>query len=548
MNNTNSQDTQKRVLLATVLSFAFFIAYDILYLQPQQNALQSLDQNKSVNISNAVAPDVSKISNVTAPTATAPTVQNQAPTDKKAISNTKIVSTIKTLKNIIEIDEFGRIAQVTMQESKYIKDGDKLHLFEENQLRPLEVRFKDTILNQKAFKIKIKASANSLDATKSKQKLVLTQDLDGMILTKTLVFYPDGHYDIEVKTSTKQDFFITTGFRPNVLVDMYADHGSLLKLTDDTINLVKDGDCDITSTVTGVKFASAFDRYYTTLLYNFDHTLIVSLMPDSTKSPQIFIHANTSIKLGGYIGPKEHKILKALNPELTDTIEYGWFTFIAKPMFLFLQFIHSIVGNWGWAIVILTILIKLILYPLSLKGMKSMNRLKELAPKVKELQERYKGDSQKASMHMMELYKKHDANPMGGCLPMVLQIPVFFAIYRVLLNAIELKGSAWMLWINDLAEMDPYFILPILMGITMYLQQLITPNTMQDDMQKKIFQFLPVIFTFFFLWFPAGLTLYWFVNNLFTITQQYYVNQLFLKEKDERHKQHQIKKGNKNDI
>jgi len=154
MNNTNSQDTQKRVLLATVLSFAFFIAYDILYLQPQQNALQSLDQNKSVNISNAVAPDVSKISNVTAPTATAPTVQNQAPTDKKAISNTKIVSTIKTLKNIIEIDEFGRIAQVTMQESKYIKDGDKLHLFEENQLRPLEVRFKDTILNQKAFKIK----------------------------------------------------------------------------------------------------------------------------------------------------------------------------------------------------------------------------------------------------------------------------------------------------------------------------------------------------------------------------------------------------------
>ena len=217
-------------------------------------------------------------------------------------------------------------------------------------------------------------------------------------------------------------------------------------------------------------------------------------------------------------------------------------------MFILLQYIHSLVGNWGWTIVLLTLLIKLVLYPLSHKGMVSMQKLKELAPKMKEIQEKYKGDSQKSSMHMMELYKKHGANPMGGCLPMILQIPVFFAIYRVLLNAIELKGSQWILWIDDLAAMDPYYVLPILMGITMFVQQKITPNTIQDEMQKKMFQYLPIIFTFFFLWFPAGLTLYWFINNLFTVSHQYYVNKIFQEQKQLRaqeHLSHKHKKGTK---
>lgn len=231
------------------------------------------------------------------------------------------------------------------------------------------------------------------------------------------------------------------------------------------------------------------------------------------------------------MGPKNYKDLEALNPQLIDVIDYGWFTFIAKPMFVLLQFLQGYIGNWGWTIVVLTILIKLVLYPLSYKGMMSMQKLKDLAPKMKDIQNKYKGDKQKQSMAMMELYKKHGANPMGGCLPLLLQIPVFFAIYRVLINAIELKGAPWILWIHDLAEMDPYFVLPILMGATMYIQQKITPNTMQDEMQKKIFQLLPIVFTFFFLWFPAGLTLYWFVNNLFTIAQQYTINRIFEKKR-----------------
>jgi YidC/Oxa1 family membrane protein insertase len=195
--------------------------------------------------------------------------------------------------------------------------------------------------------------------------------------------------------------------------------------------------------------------------------------------------------------------------------------------------LHGIFGNWGWAIVAMTIIVRLVLYPLTYKGMVSMNKLKELAPKVKELQKKYGDDKQKLNMHMMELYKKHGANPMGGCLPILLQIPVFFAVYRVLQNAIELKGAAWIFWVQDLAIKDPYFILPVLMGITMFLHQRITPTTFTDPMQEKIMKFLPLIFTFFFVTFPAGLTLYWFTNNLASIVQQFYVNKLFAKKHEE---------------
>ena len=422
-------------------------------------------------------------------------------------------------------------------EEKYKDDkGNQIKLFDANQLRPLEVRFADANINTDAFKVSVVASSSSVDATTSAQELVLTQDLNSTILIKKLKIYPDGHYDLTVSATNDKQFFITNGFRPNVLADMYAVHGFISKLNDNSLKTIEDGQSDKNESIVGAKFISSFDRYYATVIYNFDKSLAITVMPDSTENlnPQAFIHAGSVISFSGLIGPKNHKDLEALNPELIDVIDYGWFTFIAKPMFILLQFIQSYVGNWGWTIVILTILIKLVLYPLSFKGMVSMQKLKDLAPKMKEIQVKYKDDKQKQSMHMMELYKKHGANPMGGCLPLILQIPVFFAIYRVLLNAIELKGAPWMFWVHDLAEMDPYFVLPILMGATMFLQQKITPNTMQDEMQKKIFQFLPIIFTFFFLWFPAGLTLYWFINNLFTIGQQYYINSVFERKRAEK--------------
>ena len=545
-NTINKEQTQKRILLATALSFVFFIAYDFLYLQPQQKAVELANQqNAKVIEQKTTTPTTNnapQIAQTNAPQTAVST--NQAPESSAITAN--IITTIKTNRNIIEIDNLGRINQVTLLDKQYVdEDKNQIKLFNAKQLKPLEMRFSNGNINTEAFKVNMIASASDIDATKSKSVLTLTQKLTNTTVTKVLTFYPDGHYDIDVSTTNQAKFFITPGFRPDVLADMYADHGALLTKNDSTLTIIEDEDMDRGEELIGITMASAFDRYYTSTLYNYNTSMSVSVMMDATESPNIFIHANDGIKLRGYMGPKEYKTLASLDNRLTSVIEYGWFTFIAKPMFQLLQFLHDYVGNWGWTIVLTTVLIKLVLFPLSHKGMKSMNRLKELSPKVKALQEKYKDDKQKSSMHMIELYKKEGANPMGGCLPMVLQIPVFFAIYRVLLNSIELKGAPWMLWIDDLGAMDPYYVLPILMGITMFAQQKITPNTMTDPMQQKMFQLLPVIFTFFFLWFPAGLTLYWFINNLFTISQQYYVNTLFANAKVERHEKHLEEKKHK---
>ena len=538
MNNMNQNNgMQKRMLIMTLVVFVFFIAYEFLVLKPQQEAKAALAKQEQVEKQNT-APDVNTTTQMVSTDVNGNPVDMTKSLDAlsaKAIASSQIVSVIKTAKNIIEIDTLGRIAQVTLVEEKYKdENGNQIKLFEANQLRPLEVRFADVNLNTEAFKVSSIASSSNVDATTAAQELVLTQTLSGTVLTKKFTIYPDGHYDLSVSTTNDKQFFITNGFRPNVLADMYAVHGFITKLNDSTLKTIEDGDSDKNENIVGAKFISNFDRYYATVIYNFEKSLSVSVMPDAQSNPQAFIHGGNNVSFSGFAGPKNHRDLDALHDELIDVIDYGWFTFIAKPMFLLLQFIQGYVGNWGWTIVILTVLIKLVLFPLSYKGMVSMQKLKDLAPKMKEIQAKYKDDKQKQSMHMMELYKKHGANPMGGCLPLILQIPVFFAIYRVLLNAIELKGAEWIFWIQDLAEMDPYFVLPILMGATMFLQQKITPNTMQDEMQKKIFQFLPVIFTFFFLWFPAGLTLYWFINNLFTIGQQYYINSVFERKRVEK--------------
>ncbi len=538
-NNMNKQESQKRIILATVISFAFFIAYDFFYLQPKQAQQDKIKQEKQVQkqVSNTTTPAVMQNSLTNAPSVKVAT-SNIAPVSSD-IATSDIISTITTKNNIIQIDSLGRVSQVTLLGHQYKdEDGKNIKLFTKDQLRPLELRYSNRNLNDEAFKTKVISSAPIVDATTNITKLTLTQKLSNGNSVKILTFYPDGHYDIDVDVPNGEQYFLTTGYRPDVLADMYANHGALLILNDDTTTTIKDEDLDVITTIADVKVATEFDRYYATILYNTKQNFKVSVMPDKDSNPQVFIHGTNKLHLSGYMGPKEHKILKKLDPILTSVIEYGWFTFIAKPMFLFLQFLHNYIGNWGWTIVVTTILLKLMLFPLAHKGMVSMNKLKELAPKVKQIQEKYKDDKQKSSMHMMELYKKEGANPMGGCLPVILQIPVFFSIYRVLLNAIELKGSGWILWIDDLAAMDPYYVLPILMGATMFLQQKITPNTMTDPMQQKMFQLLPVIFTFFFLWFPAGLTLYWFINNLFTVAQQFYINKLFAAQKVKRHEEH----------
>jgi len=228
--------------------------------------------------------------------------------------------------------------------------------------------------------------------------------------------------------------------------------------------------------------------------------------------------------LGGrlFVGPKEtERMIKAEN-KLELTVDYGWLTPVSSPLFWVMTYIHRAVNNWGVAIILLTLLIKLIFFPLSAASYKSMARMKKMQPRMKTLKERFGDDKQKFQQAMMEIYKKEKINPLGGCLPIIIQIPVFIALYWVLLESVELRQAPFALWIQDLSLQDPYYVLPILMGASMFAQQMLNPAPM-DPMQQKIMMALPVVFTVFFLWFPSGLVLYWLVNNVLSIGQQWVI-------------------------
>ena len=224
-----------------------------------------------------------------------------------------------------------------------------------------------------------------------------------------------------------------------------------------------------------------------------------------------------------YVGPKNQKRLAELAPHLDLVVDYGWLWWIAQPLFWLLTFIQSIVVNWGVAIIILTLLVKLAFFQLSAAGYKSMARMRKVQPKIMAIREEYANDKGKQSQAMMELYQKEKINPLGGCFPILVQMPVFIALYWVLMESVELRQAPFALWIEDLSVMDPYFVLPLLMGASMYYIQKLNPAP-PDPLQAKILQWMPIVFTFFFLWFPAGLVLYWLCNNLLSMGQQYIIN------------------------
>jgi len=229
-----------------------------------------------------------------------------------------------------------------------------------------------------------------------------------------------------------------------------------------------------------------------------------------------------------FIGPQEETLLEKIAPGFDLIKDYGYLTVIAKPIFWLLEQIHSYVANWGWAIVILTLLIKLLFFPLSAASYKSMARMKEVQPRLMTLREQLKGDPQKLNRAMMDLYKQEKINPLGGCLPVVVQIPVFIALYWVLLSSVEMRNAPWILWINDLSVPDPYYILPVIMAVSMYVQVKLNP-TPPDPLQAKIMMWMPIVFSVMFFFFPAGLVLYWVVNNILSIAQQWQINQMFAK-------------------
>jgi YidC/Oxa1 family membrane protein insertase len=241
--------------------------------------------------------------------------------------------------------------------------------------------------------------------------------------------------------------------------------------------------------------------------------------------------ATTKVNMPLFMGPQEQDKLASAAPGLEIVVDYGIFSFLAAPMFWLLKWFHGLVGNWGWAIILLTILIKAVFYPLNAKAGRSMGKMKLVGPKLKEIQTRFADDRVKLNTAMMELYKKEKINPLGGCLPIVIQIPVFISLYWVLIAAVELRHAPWALWIKDLSGPDPFFVLPVLYAITAFLQSKLQPPAPgMDPMQQKILQYMPVAFAVMFIFFPAGLVLYWTVSNILQIAQQWQINKMLEKE------------------
>jgi YidC/Oxa1 family membrane protein insertase len=296
-----------------------------------------------------------------------------------------------------------------------------------------------------------------------------------------------------------------------------------------------------------IDWAAYTDQYFTMAVVPLDlapnHARLKALDPTTEMVETTFVGPKVALQPGDqqefrfklYLGPKEVKLLKAADPELAKAVNFGWFDVIAQPLLVCLKFFNRFVHNYGVAIILLTVLIKILFWPLTHKSYVSMQAMKKLQPKMQKVREKYKDDKEKMNQEIMQMYRTHKVNPLGGCLPMVLQIPVFFALYRVLYSSIAMRHAPFLWWINDLSAPDrlpvgfeiPYLgglpVLTILMGVSMFLQQKMSPTSV-DPRQEKMMLMMPVVFTVFFVNFPSGLVLYWLVNNVLSIGQQYYIN------------------------
>jgi len=514
----------QRLIVAVLLSIVFFVGYTAIFPPAQQDLVKQDLNNTQASVKTATQKDIEAVAG-----------HQISSQDKVAASDGSVILTVKNPNFILKMDTLGRISSKELLQEKFRdKEDHHAQLIPAFGTKPLYIRFLDEDLNKEAISTPYSASVSEINVDGTPKSVTLTQKLSSLTVTKKITFYGDGHYDADVSLSKDKRYYIYLGQRPRVneKEQMMAAAGAMVYTDDQVLTIIEDGEAEGRKIFTGVELISAFDQYTATIMYGFSKDRTIVIERDKDNNPIVYFDGLEHIQFHGYVGQKNYKILKSIDPKLVNAVEYGWFTFAAKPLFALLSWLHGIFGNWGWAIIALTAIIRIVLYPLTYKGMVSMQKMKELAPKMKELKEKYKGDPARLNAATMEMYKKHGANPLGGCLPMLLQIPVFFAIYRVLLNAVELQGAPWILWINDLSRMDPYYVLPILMGASMFLQQRMTPSNFTDPMQEKIMKYLPVIFTFFFVTFPSGLVLYWFVNNLFSIAQQFIVNQQFKNAKD----------------
>lgn len=509
--------------------------------QVQTVTQESNTSSRSEGVSSAVPMDdtgVTASSDVPSSDETAATVQ---PT----VSGARIIN-VKTDTFALQIDLVGGdVVEADLVKYTVSQDSDEPY----SLLHPKPVYIAQSGLvgangpdNNKAGRPRYETTQTDFELVGDVLEVPLTwQSADGIQVTKTFTFKRD-HHDIDITYTVTNNSGKVAQFQPysqlqqstekqdsNMFMPTYrgaaysTEDIRYEKYTFDDI-----ADEKLRETTTG-GWVAMLEHYFvsawvppqdqTNSIYSIDRSGSTAIIGYKGESVEVQNGEYATISNTLYIGPKDQDTLAQLARGLDLTVDYGILWWISQPLFTLLQFLHSIVMNWGVAIILITVIVKGSMYLLTKKQYESMAKMRNLAPKMQQLKDRFGDDRQKMSQAMMELYRKEKVNPMGGCLPLLLQMPIFLALYWVLLESVELRHAGFALWITDLSVQDPYFVLPILTGISMWMLQKLQPTTMTDPMQQKIMQIMPVAMSIFFFFFPAGLVLYWLVSNVITLVQ-----------------------------
>ncbi|PLX92808.1 MAG: protein translocase component YidC [Desulfuromonas sp.] len=461
---------------------------------------------------------------------------------KEVQSSSNVAEKIVTVENNVFIAKFSTkfASLIDLKLKKYKKslaeDSDLVSLLDQDK-SVNSLIFSGTDDFSTLGQIFYSTDVESVNVLNTNKLIFKANISDSIQVIKSYVFDNDSYaYDVNIQFINRSDESLSGSIILS-LNNFWSDdmEGNRLEFigpvvySDEKINTV-DVD-DINSDVYKNTLWSGFENKYfiSTLINNdaFDYSYLSYVggqVSSNLLNKSFTVNPNSVNNFSSkvFFGPKDLNILKSVGYDLNKAVDFGFFKILAQPLYTTLNFFYGFIGNYGFSIIILTVILKLMFWPLTQKSYVSMKAMQKLQPEMKKLREKYSSDKETLNRKMMELYKEHRVNPLGGCLPMLVQIPVFFALYKVLLDTIELRHAPFALWITDLSVKDPYYVTPLIMGLTMFIQQKLTPNTM-DPMQAKMMLAMPVVFTFLFLNFPSGLVIYWLVNNLLTIFQQYLI-------------------------
>jgi len=525
---------QRNVILAFALSMLILLGWGMLFppaeqTEQNQQTTSSTSENISVEGGSSAAELPPEMDEVPAETQKMAASESQEKLKTKDITGTTISFGNDLLK--LSVNERGWIvgAQLTQYREQLDQNSPLVSVLGEDE--PHAQYLNSGLMGEKGVSDFKLVSRESLDGA---DRIHLRAQLSDGRAWDRIYTFSKGSYVVDVEDRVESGID-TKLFRqvveryPNREGATFYEHMGPIGLIDDKLQEIAYDDLDESGTVRMAGrggWTGNMNRYFITAIYadqGRDYRYYYKGDGRSYQSGMIddgLMDGKTGIfKAKVYIGPKRISVLKAEGVELERSVDFGWFAFIAKPLHDALVWFYGYIPNYGWCIILLLVCIKILFFYPTQKSYESMAAMRKLQPEQKRLQERFGDDRQRLGQEMMELYKKNKVNPLGGCLPILIQIPVFFALYKVLLMSIEMRQTPFMGWIHDLSVQDPYYVLPVLMGVSMFVQQRLNPQP-PDPMQAKIMSFLPVLFTVMFLFFPAGLVLYWVVNNVLSIIQQ----------------------------